>query len=32
METRPAETNCTNCCDCLNICPQDAIKIGFFRG
>lgn len=28
MKTRPAETNCTNCCDCLSVCPQDAIKIG----
>ena len=31
MGTRPAESNCTNCCDCLSACPQDAIKIGSFR-
>lgn len=28
MGTRPAEANCTNCCDCLSSCPQNAIKIG----
>ena len=28
METLPAETNCTNCGDCLNSCPRDAIKLG----
>jgi len=28
MGTRPAESNCTNCCDCLVLCPQAAIKIG----
>jgi len=28
MGTRPAEANCTNCCDCLGSCPQDAIKVG----
>ena len=28
MGTRPAETNCTNCCDCISVCPQDAIKTG----
>ncbi len=28
MGTRPAETNCTNCCDCIAVCPQDAIKTG----
>lgn len=28
MGTRPAESNCTNCCDCSGVCPQDAIKIG----
>lgn len=31
MGTRPAETDCTNCCDCLSVCPQDAIKIGRFQ-
>lgn len=28
MGTRPEESNCTNCCDCVSVCPQDAIKIG----
>jgi ferredoxin-type protein NapH len=28
MGTRPAEANCTNCCDCRTVCPQDAIHIG----
>jgi polyferredoxin len=28
MGTRPAEVNCTNCCDCISVCPQDAIKTG----
>ncbi len=28
MGTRPAEANCTNCCDCIDLCPQDAIKTG----
>ena len=31
MGTRPGESNCTNCCDCLSSCPQDAIKIGSTR-
>ncbi len=28
MGTRPAEANCTNCCDCRTVCPRDAIHIG----
>lgn len=28
MATRPAETNCTNCGDCLSSCPAHAIHIG----
>ena len=28
MGTRPAELNCTNCCDCAGACPRGAIKIG----
>ena len=28
MGTRPAELNCTNCCDCRSVCPQDAIHVG----
>lgn len=28
MKTRPAETNCTNCGDCVSQCPQHAVKIG----
>jgi len=28
MGTFPAESNCTNCCDCVSVCPRDAIKIG----
>lgn len=28
MGTRPAETDCTNCCDCLSVCPRDAIRLG----
>lgn len=28
MGTRPAEADCTNCCDCLSVCPQNAILIG----
>jgi polyferredoxin len=28
MATRPDEANCTNCCDCLSGCPQDAIRLG----
>lgn len=31
MRTRPAESNCTNCCDCRDACPQDAIKVGRLR-
>ena len=27
MGTRPAETNCTNCGDCLSCCPSNAIKL-----
>ncbi|MGO8822718.1 MAG: 4Fe-4S binding protein [Desulfomonilaceae bacterium] len=27
-ETRPAEINCTNCGDCMQSCPVDAIKFG----
>lgn len=27
MGTRPAEFNCTNCCDCLTACPQNAIQL-----
>ena len=28
MGTRPAETNCTTCGDCLTSCPVAAIKMG----
>ena len=28
MGTRPDEINCTNCGDCLQTCPVDAIKFG----
>ena len=28
MGTRPEESNCTNCADCVESCPEDAIKIG----
>ncbi|MCG8639423.1 MAG: 4Fe-4S binding protein [Desulfobacterales bacterium] len=28
METRPDESDCTNCGDCLTICPQGAIRMG----
>lgn len=28
MGTRPEETNCTNCGDCVASCPQDCIGIG----
>lgn len=28
MATRPAESNCTNCGDCIAQCPENAIKIG----
>lgn len=28
MGTRPGEGNCTNCGDCLNICPTGAIRFG----
>lgn len=28
MKTRPQENNCTNCGDCVDHCPQVAIKIG----
>ncbi len=28
MATRPGETNCTNCGDCLDSCPQDCIGMG----
>lgn len=28
MDTRPEESNCTNCGDCLNACPQRCIGIG----
>lgn len=28
MGTRPDETNCTNCGDCLQICPVQAIEFG----
>jgi len=31
MGTRPSELNCTNCCDCQSVCPQEAIKIGYPR-
>lgn len=31
MGTRPDEANCTNCCDCLYVCPVNAIKIGKTR-
>ena len=27
MDTRPAETNCTNCGDCIHACPQQCIGI-----
>lgn len=30
-ETRPAEVNCTNCGDCREVCPVDAIKLGTGR-
>ncbi|MBW2184677.1 MAG: 4Fe-4S binding protein [Deltaproteobacteria bacterium] len=29
LETRPSEINCTNCGACSNICPVDAIKVGW---
>jgi polyferredoxin len=29
LETRPAEINCTNCGACSDICPVDAIKVGW---
>lgn len=32
MGTRPDEGNCTNCGDCLDSCPVDAIKVGRKRG
>ncbi len=28
MATRPGETNCTNCGDCIGSCPQDCIGMG----
>jgi len=28
MGTRPGETNCTNCGDCLDVCPNGAIRFG----
>jgi ferredoxin-type protein NapH len=28
MDTRPQEANGTNCCDCLAVCPRDAIRAG----
>ena len=28
MKTRPEETNCTNCGDCIAQCPQNAVAIG----
>ena len=28
MDTRPEETNCTNCGDCIHSCPQKCIGIG----
>lgn len=28
MDTRPGESNCTNCGDCLHSCPQQCIGIG----
>ncbi len=28
MKTRPDEINCTNCGDCVEVCPQNAIIIG----
>ena len=28
METRPGEKNCTNCGDCLGVCPQQCIHMG----
>jgi polyferredoxin len=31
LETRPLETNCTNCGTCENSCPVDAIKVGWKR-
>jgi polyferredoxin len=31
MGTRPAEPNCTNCCDCTSVCPCDAIHVGRAR-
>lgn len=32
LDTRPQEANCTNCCDCLAVCPQDAIRVGRAQG
>ena len=31
MDTRPAETGCTNCGDCLGSCPEDAIEFRRMR-
>jgi polyferredoxin len=28
MDTRPEESNCTNCGDCIHFCPQDCIGLG----
>lgn len=28
MRTRPEETNCTNCGDCIDYCPQGCINMG----
>ena len=28
MDTRPEESNCTNCGDCIHSCPQECIGIG----
>lgn len=28
MGTRPGEANCTNCGDCRDVCPTDAIRFG----
>lgn len=28
MQTRPQEINCTNCADCIQVCPENCIGIG----